>query len=210
LYYLGVTMRLPTITIIAILLLVVTSFSGCVSNTPKKGFYSDETLTITITSTYKGNYSAWVPTLYANGTDEVAPIFYNLQLKEPYHGLKVVHLGPNETEEGPMERLDIIGDVSLIAERHVRSKSLPGTNDYTFYRWSSGGVYNTTDKLRLVAKAQMNPGNDTTSQTLHLVMDYTGKSDYCSLHKWVSGDIQLKSNTWSIVIGDEKLGDCTR
>jgi hypothetical protein len=198
-------MKHPILTTLAVVCLVVVSISGCTSpSKPKTSYYSREGLIIIINTTYVGNYTAYIPTLFINESFELSPIFKALTVNASHTEGTVSYLGLNSTDNGTLERIDASGNITLMGELYIKDDRCCNKSEaFTYNRWrpvADNAQLNST----IWAKARTDPENNTSDQFLHLDMRYYGNSNFCGL---ILGDIHL-DGSWSVVVANNLMTVC--
>jgi len=188
--------------------LLVMSISGCTAPSTKT-YSSKETLTITISTTYAGNYSVWIPTLWVKTTEDLPPVWTDLRLTSP--NVQTAHLFSEYivTDKGHMEHIEASGSITLVGHHNLsEGKCCSSTEDYTQNRWGPLNYPSGSHNISMPAKAALDPPNNATVQVLHIDILYNGKSDYCGRNDHVSGDVLL-NGSWSYIIGEDIGSVCS-
>jgi hypothetical protein len=200
-------MKLPIFAILTTLCLVVVSISGCTLSN-EQTYTLDESLTITITSSYRGNYSVWVPIIGAPGSKELPTLYHKMKI----HFDNSIDLGNGssflvmtstikDTERGPVDSIRTFGNVTITGHYKKTSKGVGDTEKYLKYEWSP--LVNGTN-ISIAAKATP----DIMSTSMHFDLNWTARSDFCSRHSTIKGDMALDGN-WTMVQGYFPPAVCT-
>ena len=192
-------MKLATIALILALCLVTISLSGCINDKPIT-YYSNETMTISISSNYTGNYSAWIPTLFFNNTSELSPVWKDLRLtSDPQRAHLYSEM--RTTDLGTLQYLEAQMNITLVGHRNLtEGKCCSATEDFASNNWAPKFPQSPLG-ASIPSRALLDPPNNSTLAFLHLDIKYSGKSNYCSRNDHIHGDIPL-NGTWTNVIGD--------
>ena len=94
------------------------------------------------------------------------------------------------------------GNVTLTGHAKLTT-SLESTERYLQYNWSP-----IVDAINSTIFMQAKATPTLVNMTIHMDLDWTGKSDYCSRHNTIKGDMRLDGN-WTSVGGYFSPSQCT-
>ena len=200
----------PHLALLCVLIVAVSSIAGCTLISTKRQYKVTEDLTIVLSTNYTGNYSVWVPILKDSSSKGLSGAYKSMKVHFDSNPC-----GPDDgkahlayvaqlklTDKGYMYSLGTCGNVTLTGHAKLTT-SLESTERYLQYNWSP-----IVDAINSTIFMQAKATPTLVNMTIHMDLDWTGKSDYCSRHNTIKGDMRLDGN-WTSVGGYFSPSQCT-